>query len=88
VWQVRTETGETLPASLRGRLKQAETEKLAVGDNVVLERDERGNAWAIVEILPRRAKLARRTPGGGVGERRMLGEAAPDLHHHGLLRRA
>lgn len=69
VWQVRTETGETLPASLRGRLKQAETEKLAVGDNVVLERDERGNAWAIVEILPRRAKLARRTPGGGPGER-------------------
>ena len=69
MWQVRTETGETLPASLRGRLKQAETEKLAVGDNVVLERDERGNAWAIVEILPRRAKLARRTPGGGPGER-------------------
>lgn len=69
VWQVRTDTGETLPASLRGRLKQAENEKLAVGDDVMLERGERDDAWAIVEILPRRAKLARRTPGGGPGER-------------------
>ena len=67
VWQVRTDTGETLPASLR--LKQAENEKLAVGDDVMLERGERDDAWAIVEILPRRAKLARRTPGGGPGER-------------------
>jgi ribosome biogenesis GTPase len=69
VWQVRTDTGETLPASLRGRLKQAESEKLAVGDDVILERGERDDAWTIVEILPRRAKLARRAPGGGPGER-------------------
>jgi ribosome biogenesis GTPase len=69
VWQVRTDIGETVPASLRGRLKQAENEKLAVGDDVVLERGERDDAWAIVEILPRRAKLARRAPGGGPGER-------------------
>jgi ribosome biogenesis GTPase len=43
--------------------------KLAVGDEVVLERDERGSAWAIREILPRRSVLARRAPGGAIGER-------------------
>ena len=69
VWQVRTDTGETCPASLRGRLKQAEHEKLAVGDDVIVERDESDDAWTIVEILPRRSKLARRAPGGGPGER-------------------
>jgi ribosome biogenesis GTPase / thiamine phosphate phosphatase len=69
VWQVRTDTGETLPASLRGRLKQAENQKLAVGDDVILERGERDDAWAIVEILPRRTTLARRSPSGGPGER-------------------
>ena len=69
VWQVRAETGETYPASLRGRLKQGEHEKLAVGDDVILEREAREDAWTIVEILPRRSKLARRAPGGGPGER-------------------
>jgi len=69
VWQVRIDTGETVPASLRGRLKQPESEKLAVGDDVILERGERDDAWAIVEILPRRSKLARRAPGGAPGER-------------------
>ena len=69
MWQVRAETGETYPASLRGRLKQGEHEKLAVGDDVILEREAREDAWTIVEILPRRSKLARRAPGGGPGER-------------------
>jgi len=69
VWQVRTEAGETYPASLRGRLKQGEHEKLAVGDDVTIESGERDDAWSIVEILPRRSKLARRAPGGGPGER-------------------
>lgn len=88
VWQVRTESGEMLAASLRGRLKKsnsgkradgslrrdtvlaaAATLKLAVGDDVVLEAGERGDAWAIAEILPRRSRLARRAPGGGQGER-------------------
>lgn len=69
MWQVRTDTGETHPASLRGRLKQGEHEKLAVGDDVIVEGDERDEAWSIVEILPRRSKLARRAPGGGPGER-------------------
>jgi ribosome biogenesis GTPase len=87
-WQVRTESGETLDASMRGRLKKSNsgkrpdgslrrdtvsaassTLKLAVGDDVMLEPGERGDAWAIAEILPRRSRLARRAPGGGQGER-------------------
>ena len=43
--------------------------KLAVGDEVLIEPDARGGAWAISEILPRRSRLARRAPGGGYGER-------------------
>jgi ribosome biogenesis GTPase len=69
VWQVRAEEGETLSVALRGRLKKADADKLAVGDDVVVERGERDDAWAIAEILPRRSKLARRAPGGGPGER-------------------
>ena len=87
VWQIRTAGGETLSASMRGRLKKANsglrpdgsrrrdtieaaaaTLKLAVGDEVLVERDE-GGAVAIAEILPRRSRLARRNPGGGYGER-------------------
>jgi putative ribosome biogenesis GTPase RsgA len=64
VWHVRADSGETHEASLRGRLKQERKEdrKLAVGDRVVLEIDERGVHWAIAEILPRHSKLARREP--------------------------
>jgi ribosome biogenesis GTPase len=88
VWRVRTEQGEELDASMRGRLKKAdvgrradgsirrdtesaaaETLKLAVGDEVVVERDARDEVWAITEIRPRRSVLARRSPGGGHGER-------------------
>jgi ribosome biogenesis GTPase / thiamine phosphate phosphatase len=88
VWRVRTDTGETIDASLRGRLKKsnagrrsdgslrrdtvrtaAETLKLAVGDDVMLEQSAPGGDWAIAEILPRRSSLARRAPGGGQGER-------------------
>ena len=71
VWHVRADSGETHEASLRGRLKQEreETKKLAVGDRVILEIDERGEHWAIAEILPRHSKLARREPGSGQGER-------------------
>jgi ribosome biogenesis GTPase len=48
----------------------ADTLKLAVGDEVLLERAEGdAEAWAIAEILPRRSRLARRAPGGGHGER-------------------
>jgi ribosome biogenesis GTPase / thiamine phosphate phosphatase len=46
-----------------------QTMKLAVGDRVRLAHDAQGQAWAIDEILPRRSRLARRSPGGGKGER-------------------
>src|SRR5918999_5162999 len=88
VWRIRTDDGQAVDASLRGRLKKGDvgrradgsirrdtvdaaerTMKLAVGDVVTLERDERDDAWAIGQILPRRSRLARRAPGGGRGER-------------------
>jgi ribosome biogenesis GTPase len=75
VWRVRTEGGDTLDASLRGRLKNADNDtlKLAVGDDVRLEPSARGASgtgdWAIAEILPRRSQLARRAPSGAYGER-------------------
>ncbi|HEU4641564.1 MAG TPA: ribosome small subunit-dependent GTPase A [Gemmatimonadaceae bacterium] len=70
VWRVRDETGVVREASLRGRLKLGDTLKLAVGDEVELEPDERGlGAWAITAIHPRRSRLARRAPGGAMGER-------------------
>ena len=70
IWNVRTEKGETIDASLRGRLKKEGKDKLklTVGDEVIIEREER-TGWAIAEILPRRSQLARRLPGEGRGER-------------------
>lgn len=75
VWRTLDENGETREASMRGRLKQVgkgsggEPLKLAVGDEVMIEPDERGEAWAIAEILPRRSRLARRAPGTEFRER-------------------
>ena len=69
VWQVRAAGGATLEATLRGRLKLDEELKLAVGDAVVIEPDERGTSWAITKILPRRSRLARRAPGRRQAER-------------------
>jgi ribosome biogenesis GTPase len=71
VWHVRVESGETHEASLRGRLKKEREDatKLAVGDRVLIEIDERGAVWTIAEILPRHSQLARRAPGEGQGER-------------------
>ena len=71
VWQVRTPDGAQLPAALAGRLKQEERDhvKLAVGDHVTLEPEERGQGWRIVAIAPRHGVLARREPGGRYGER-------------------
>lgn len=71
VWQVRTPYGEQRPAALAGRLKQEDREfvKLAVGDHVTVEPEERGQGWRITAIAPRRGVLARREPGGRYGER-------------------
>ncbi|MEO7217290.1 MAG: ribosome small subunit-dependent GTPase A [Gemmatimonadaceae bacterium] len=72
VWQVRAEdTGEVRDASLRGRLKLVgdSAVKLSVGDNVQLLEGERGDGWMITSIDPRTSQLARREPGGRIGER-------------------
>lgn len=71
VWHVRAGGGEVHQASLRGRVKheRGEAGKLAVGDRVVIEQNSRDDNWAISEILPRKSQLARRSPGGGPGER-------------------
>ena len=68
VWRVLGADGTTYETAMRGRLKQGSV-KLAVGDEVELEPGDRGDSFAISEIHPRRSKLARRTPGGGHGER-------------------
>ncbi len=71
VWQVRTPDGDIHEASLRGRLKLISDSgvKLSVGDNVKLLEGERGDGWMITEIMPRSSQLARREPGGRIGER-------------------
>ncbi len=74
VWRTLDENGVTREVSMRGRLKQAgkgsgEALKLAVGDDVIVEQSERGDAWAIAEIHPRRSRLARPAPGTEYRER-------------------
>jgi ribosome biogenesis GTPase / thiamine phosphate phosphatase len=67
----KSDTGRRADGSIRRDTiaERAEKVKLAVGDRVRLERDEREQGWAIAEILPRTSRLARRAPGGGKGER-------------------
>lgn len=75
VWRVHLrEDRRTVDASLRGRVKKTRDGgdeaalKLAVGDEVRVEPGTHDD-WSIIEILPRRSKLARRAPGGAHGER-------------------
>jgi len=67
----KSDSGRRSDGSLRRDTVSASesTLKLAVGDDVLLERAERGDAWVFVEIHSRRSKLARRAPGGAHGER-------------------
>jgi ribosome biogenesis GTPase len=69
VWTVRTTDGQQHQATMRGRLKQEGADKIAVGDDVRLEEEDRGGSWVIAELFPRRSRLARRAPGGAHGER-------------------
>lgn len=71
VWRVRARDGTEHEAALAGRLKQEDrgVVKLAVGDHVTIEPEERGQGWRIVAIAPRGSVLARREPGGRHGER-------------------
>lgn len=67
----KVDTGRRSDGSMRRDTVAAaeQTVKLAVGDRVRLEHDPHAQTWAIDEILPRRSRLARRSPGGGKGER-------------------
>jgi ribosome biogenesis GTPase len=67
----KSNSGKRADGSLRRDtvVAAATSLKLAVGDDVLLERPEGGDGWAIGEILPRRSQLARRAPGGGQGQR-------------------
>ncbi len=88
----KSNSGKRADGSLRRDTITAAAEalKLAVGDDVRVERAARDDAWAIAEILPRRSRLARRAPGGGQGERIvaanvdqvviMFAAAKPDPH--------
>jgi ribosome biogenesis GTPase len=60
--------GETFLATIRGRIKRASSERVLVGDRVVINRNEDGTA-TIEEVAPRRSLLKRRTPGKTSGVR-------------------
>lgn len=60
--------GETVVASLRGRVKDRSKLKVLVGDRVTVSMQEDGGA-TIEGVLPRRSLLKRRSPGGGRGVR-------------------
>jgi ribosome biogenesis GTPase / thiamine phosphate phosphatase len=68
IWRVLGADGQTYECAVRGRIKQSGL-KLAVGDEVELERVDGSDAYVVFEIHPRRSKLARREPGAGRGER-------------------
>jgi ribosome biogenesis GTPase / thiamine phosphate phosphatase len=68
IWRVLASDGLTYDCAVRGRIKQSGL-KLAVGDDVELERGDGSDAFVVCEIHPRRSKLARREPGAGRGER-------------------
>ena len=68
-WHVHCEDGTTVVAALRGRVKHEGGIKLAVGDDVMIDRDTESDGWAITEVLHRRSRLARKEPGRAHGER-------------------
>jgi ribosome biogenesis GTPase / thiamine phosphate phosphatase len=71
-YQVRLDDGTTRVAGLRGRVKHAGGEKLAVGDEVSIELEPASEGASILDILPRRSQLARRNPGGTHGSRTIV----------------
>lgn len=68
-WHVHCDDGTAVVASLRGSVKHASEKKLAVGDEVLLNRDARRSGWAIEEVVKRRSVLSRRDPGRTRGQR-------------------
>jgi len=57
-YRIHTDAGE-ITATLRGKLKHQDTERVVPGDVVVLE------GTAIADVRPRKSVLARREPGSG-----------------------
>lgn len=68
-YDVRLTDGRMIVAALRGRLKREGGLKVTVGDDVQMALDDATGAWTIAAILPRRSRLARRSPGNAYGER-------------------
>ena len=68
VYRVLLDSGDTLDASLRGRLKQeARTrDRVVIGDRVevLVEAEEVGEAGTIERVHPRRSEVVRRGQGG------------------------
>lgn len=69
IYQLHLADGTMQSGAMRGRLKREGGVKVAVGDDVVVEHDAGAGTWTIVEILPRRSRLARRAPGTARAER-------------------
>lgn len=63
--------GALLDASLRGRMKQSEGDRILVGDTVRVRRHDDGHV-TIEEILPRHSVLRRRMPGKARGVRNVV----------------
>lgn len=77
VYTVRIESGEVVPASLRGRLKLESRagDKVVAGDEVEIARDDAGGA-TIESVGQRRSMLARRAPGRSRGARIIVANPA------------
>jgi ribosome biogenesis GTPase len=67
VYRVCLDTGETVDAALRGRLKlrRPSGQKVVIGDRVSLQRPM--DHWVVQEVEHRRSQLLRRGPGGRRG---------------------
>jgi ribosome biogenesis GTPase len=66
-YEVRTEKGDTIKCRLKGifRLdesKDNDSNPVAVGDNVGIEKGESDDSWVIAEIEPRRNYIVRTSP--------------------------
>src|SRR5713226_4385604 len=80
-YRVYTEGGE-VTASLRGKLKFRDEDRVVAGDTVELDVPERGRGegrWTIAGIRPRRSVLARRAAGGGGGGARRSQPVAANI---------
>jgi ribosome biogenesis GTPase len=73
IYEVGLESGEVVPAVLRGRLKLEERtgDRVVAGDHVEIERQADGAA-TIELVEKRRTQLARRAPGQGARRARVI----------------